>query len=110
MRIRSRRLLPLVALLFAGAAAALELDAAKSEGLVGERTDGYVAAVGAAPSDEVRALVEDVNGKRKASYEEIAAKNGTDPDKVAGLAAKKLLERAPPGAWIFADGRWYQKK
>jgi uncharacterized protein YdbL (DUF1318 family) len=110
MRMRRRWLLPLFALLFAGAAHALDLDSAKAQGLVGERTDGYVAAVASAPSAEVKAVVDDVNAKRKASYEEIAAKNGTAPDQVAGLAAQKLLQKAPPGTWIFSDGRWYQKK
>jgi uncharacterized protein len=109
MRTLGRWLLPLVALLFAGAAGALDLDAAKAQGVVGERTDGYVAAV-AAPNDEVRALVDDVNAKRRASYEQIAAKNCTDVGKVAALAAAKLLERAPAGTWIQDGGRWYQKK
>jgi len=110
MRIRSRWLLPLVALWFAGAAGALDLDAAKAQGAVGERTDGYVGAVASAPSAEVTALVQDVNAKRKASYEEIAAKNGADVGKVAALAAQKLVARAPAGAWIQDGGRWYQKK
>jgi hypothetical protein len=95
---------------WAGAAAALDLDDAKAKGLVGEKTDGYVAAVAATPSAEVKALVTDVNAKRKVAYQEVATRNGTDPVEVAKLAAQKLLERAPAGAWIQADGRWYQKK
>jgi uncharacterized protein len=110
MRTASRWLVPILALTFAGAAAALDLDTAKSQGLVGERTDGYVAAVAPAPSADVQALVADVNAKRKTTYEGIAQTNGTDVDKVAGLAAQKILAKAPPGSWIFDAGRWYQKK
>lgn len=100
----------LVALLAAGAASALGLDAAKQQGLVGERTDGYVAAVAPAPSADVASLVADVNAKRKAAYAEIAQKNGTDVNSVAALAAKKLIERAPAGAYIQVDGRWTQRQ
>jgi uncharacterized protein YdbL (DUF1318 family) len=91
-------------------AAALDLDAAKQQGLVGEQTDGYVGAVEASPSDAVKALVADINAKRRASYQQIAAKNGTSVESVAGLAAQKLVERAPAGAWIRDGGQWYQKK
>jgi len=105
-----RSLAVVLLLAWAGAAAALDLDAAKTQGLVGERVDGYVAAVSTTPSDEVKALVAEVNTKRKAAYQEIAAHNGAAVDEVAKLAAQKLLERAPVGSWIEADGRWYQKK
>jgi uncharacterized protein YdbL (DUF1318 family) len=98
------------ALAFAGAAGALDLDGAKASGLVGEKVDGYVAAVAPNPSADVTALVAQVNAKRKATYQGIAEKNGTDVGEVGKLAAQKLLERAPKGAWIHADGKWYQKK
>ncbi|RIL00260.1 MAG: DUF1318 domain-containing protein [Proteobacteria bacterium] len=100
----------LAALGLAGAASALDLDGAKAQGLVGETTDGYVAAVEASPSEEVERLVDDVNGRRRASYEAIAKKNGTPTATVAKLAAEKLLHKAPSGAWIRDGGRWYQKK
>jgi uncharacterized protein YdbL (DUF1318 family) len=90
--------------------AALELDAAKQQGLVGEGTDGYVAAVAPNPPVEVASLVATVNAKRKATYAEIAQKNGTRADDVAVLAAKKLIDRAPSGLWVRDAGRWYQKK
>jgi hypothetical protein len=92
------------------AAAALDLDAAKQRGLVGEQTDGYVAALETSPSGDVEQLVADVNQRRRASYEAIARKNGTDVKAVAALAAQKLVERAPAGAWIRDGGQWYQKK
>lgn len=100
----------LLLLVHAGAARALDLDSAKQQGLVGERTDGYVGAVAASPSAEVEALVADVNAKRRDSYAAIASKNGTAVETVAALAAQKLIGRVPSGQWISDQGRWYLKK
>jgi uncharacterized protein YdbL (DUF1318 family) len=99
----------LLALAFAGPAAALDLDSAKAQGLVGEQTDGYVGAV-KSPAPEVAKLVADVNAKRRAAYEELARRNGTPVEAVASLAGQKLIDRAPAGAWIGDQGRWYQKQ
>jgi len=102
-----------VGLLVFGAAlpsAALDLDAARAQGLVGERSDGYVGAVSASASGDVKALVAEVNGKRRAAYADIAKKNGTAPDAVAALSGQKLIERAPAGQWIYDKGRWTQKQ
>jgi uncharacterized protein YdbL (DUF1318 family) len=92
-------------------AVALDLDSARAQGLVGEQTDGYVGAVQPGASAEVDRLVAEVNAKRRAAYEDIARKNGTAVTAVAALAGQRLLERAPPGAWIGdGTGHWYQKK
>jgi uncharacterized protein YdbL (DUF1318 family) len=111
---RGFRLLAVLAvpclLLAAGVAAALELDAAKAAGLVGERADGYVGAVAASPSPEVQELVEKVNAARRGTYAEIAAKNGVAIAAVAEQAAVKLIERAPAGTWVFdSTGQWKRK-
>jgi hypothetical protein len=90
--------------------AALDLDDARAQGLVGEQSDGYVGAVSASPSADVKALVGEVNAKRRAAYAEIGKKNGTAPEAVAALSAQKLMERAPAGQWIWDKGRWTQKK
>lgn len=90
--------------------AAIDLDSAKQQGVVGEQTDGYVAAVSASAPADVQALVADVNTKRRAAYQEIASKNGTSVDEVGVLSAQKLIGRAPAGAWIRDKGQWYQKK
>jgi uncharacterized protein YdbL (DUF1318 family) len=90
--------------------AAIDLDSAKQQGLVGEQTDGYVAAVAANAPADVQALVADVNAKRRVAYQEIAQKNGTDVADVAVLSAQKRISRAPAGAWIRDKGQWYQKK
>jgi uncharacterized protein YdbL (DUF1318 family) len=113
----ARRTLPWLAWLLVLAvavpalAAGLDLDSAKQQGLVGEQTDGYVGAVAPNPTPEVKALVAEVNAKRRAAYEGIARKNGTAPAAVAALAGQKLIDRAPSGAWIGdGSGHWYQKR
>jgi uncharacterized protein len=102
--------LVLLALALPGPASALDLDAAKSKGLVGEKADGYLGIVAASPAADVRALADSVNAKRRAKYEEIARKNGTAVDAVAALAGGKLVERAPAGQWVTdAAGNWRRK-
>ncbi|WP_210404917.1 YdbL family protein [Hahella sp. CCB-MM4] len=98
-----------VTLLFAGGALALDLDEAKAKGLVGEQADGYVGAV--KPSSEVNALVAEVNGKREDAYARIGKKNGVAADKVAELAAKKLINKAGPNEYVkTSSGAWVLKK
>lgn len=89
-------------------AAAIDLDGAKAQGLVGERPDGYVEAVGDA-SAEVRTFVQDVNAKRRVAYEKVAGQNGAPVDDVAKIAGKKLIDNARPGTFVKVDGRWVKK-
>jgi uncharacterized protein YdbL (DUF1318 family) len=90
-------------------AGAEPLDAAKAAGQVGERPDGYLGVVNAgAPG--AKALVDEVNAKRRAKYAEIAQQNGTALEAVAALAGAKLVERTPAGQFVMgSDGRWKKK-
>jgi uncharacterized protein YdbL (DUF1318 family) len=99
-----------LAVALAAQAGSVELEDAKSEGLVGERADGFVGIVVAKPSPEIAALVEAVNAKRRAAYQEIARRNGTALDAVASLAGAKLVARTPKGQWVTdAQGNWSRK-
>lgn len=87
-----------------------DLESAKAQGVVGERADGYLGIVVASPTPEVKALADHVNAKRRAAYQEIARKNGTDVDAVAAMAGAKLVERTPRGGWVTdASGNWRRK-
>ncbi len=90
-------------------ALAADLDQAKNDGLIGERADGYLGLVDSNAGDDVRALVADVNGKRKAQYERIAAKNDLPLDQVEALAGKKTIEKTRSGHWVLQNGGWRQK-
>jgi hypothetical protein len=101
--------LALSLLLTSGAAHALELDEAKQAGLVGETMEGYLGAVADSPGPEVVALVNEINAKRRAEYRRIAEEHGIELEQVEVLAAKKAIEKTPPGGWIRIDGSWRRK-
>jgi uncharacterized protein YdbL (DUF1318 family) len=86
------------------------LDDAKRAGSVGERPDGYLGAVGEGAGAEVEALVDEINGKRRERYSEIARKNGTRLEAVAALAGAKLVEKTAPGQYVMtSSGKWIRK-
>ncbi|MCP5368253.1 MAG: YdbL family protein [Hyphomicrobiales bacterium] len=88
---------------------AADLGQAKSAGQVGERTDGYLGLIGSPPGD-VRAMVDDINAKRKARYAEIAKKTGASVKNVGLLAGAKAIEMAAPGSYVMdASGAWIKK-
>ncbi len=97
----SRILVLISALLLAFSSFALELDSAKTQGLVGEQTNGYIGLVVNSHSDAA-ALVSSVNKLRKEKYMEIAIKQKTALSNIENLAGSKLVERAA------SDGQYYQ--
>jgi uncharacterized protein YdbL (DUF1318 family) len=87
---------------------ALDLHEARSTGMVGEKTDGYIAAVQQTP--EVNALVADVNAKRQQEYTRISKQNGQTADVVAKLAAQEIINKLEPGSlYQAADGSWKKR-
>lgn len=103
-----RILFTLAAIAIAAPAFALSLDAAKAQGLVGERPDGYLGPVQS--SSEVVALVKEINNKRRAEYERIAGSSGTTRQAVEALAAQKAYENTPSGQYVQgANGQWMKK-
>ena len=87
---------------------AIDLDTAKADGVVGERADGYLGAVRGSASAEVRALIDDINAKRRDKYQRIAAKNSIPLAEVEALAGKKTIQKTPSGGWVFVE-TWRQK-
>ena len=67
---------------------ALDIHQAKSQGLVGERLDGYLGIVKS--SAGVKSLVDKVNKGRRDYYKDIAKRNGTSQNVVEALAGKKV--------------------
>lgn len=103
------------ALLFVatGPASAMDLDQARSMGLVGERPDGLVGIVNEdGHAAEVRALVNSVNEQRLRVYQETAAKNGTPLDAVKAVAGEKQIAKARASGWFYYDTNrdaWLQR-
>ena len=65
--------------------------------------------VSSAPAD-VRALVNDVNAKRRARYQQIARQQNaplSEVEKVGGITA---IDKTPRGQYVMdASGRWVRK-
>jgi len=91
-------------------ALALDLNAARTQGLVGETSSGLIAVVKSTSDPEVNALVSEVNAKRTAEYAKIAKQNGQTPDVVGQLAFKQIVDGLPPKALYQATGGGWQQK
>lgn len=101
-------LLALCFTLLAGNAYALDLQTAKAKGYVGEQANGYLGMVKNAAG--VKALVNDINSRRKAHYQQIAKKNATSLQVVEALAGKKAIDKTPRGQYVRdPSGNWIRK-
>ena len=70
--------------------------AARSAGQVGEQPDGYLGIVGAA-TPALRALVADINIKRKAAYTQKASAAGSTVEQMAFTSGCNLIASTAPG-------------
>lgn len=91
-------------------ALAITLDEAKSQGLVGEKVDGYVAAVIANPSADVQELINTTNDGRRQVYGELAQRNNITIQAVGIVSAEKLREKAAPGEYVQSNSGQWEKK
>ena len=81
-------------------------QSARQSGLVGEKADGYLGFV-SSPSPAIKALVEDINIKRKAAYTERAAATGSTVEQFAFTSGCNLVANTKPGEkYRTPDGRW----
>ena len=97
-------------LMFLQNAWAVDIRSAKTEGLVGEANSGFLAAVQTSASAEVRALIADVNEKRKAQFMSTADKTGTTVAQVAHRFYELAVQKTAPGNYYQdAGGRWKKK-
>jgi len=89
---------------------AIDIRDAKAQGLVGEANTGYIAAVTSPASAEVRALIADVNRKRKARFDNTAQKTGTTGAQVANRFYELAVQKTAPGHYYQdSNGRWKKK-
>jgi hypothetical protein len=80
--------------------------AARSAGLVGEKMDGYLGFVGT-PNAQLRAIVDDINIKRKAAYAAKAQANNATVEEYALTSGCQLILNTRPGEKYQApDGSW----
>ena len=86
---------------------AISLDDAKNQGLVGEDSSGYLGLV--VQNAEAKAVVDDINAKRKAQYLKLAKKNNLSRSQVEALAAAKTIEKTQSGHYVEVNGNWVKK-
>jgi hypothetical protein len=93
------------------AAHADSLDDARAAGLIGERPDGYVAAVNPSPAPNVQQLVDTINAQRRKVYEQLAGQKGVPVEEVGALAAEKTISQKLQPGWYYMDsaGQWVKK-
>ncbi|MCD6035125.1 MAG: uncharacterized protein K0R63_866 [Rickettsiales bacterium] len=98
-------------MLLAPAAYAIDIDSAKAKGLVGERPDGYLGAVSSSADAETKALVEEINTKRRAKYQQVSQENNQQLRVVEKVAGEKAIkEHVSPGEYYMdASGKWVKK-
>jgi uncharacterized protein YdbL (DUF1318 family) len=82
-------------------------QSARESGLVGEKPDGYLGFV-SAPSPDIKALVEDINIKRRAAYSKEALANGATIQEMALRTGCRLIaERTVAGEkYQTPSGQW----
>jgi uncharacterized protein len=108
---RAAAALALGALALTGAQAAAQARdpayaAARASGAIGEKMDGYLGIVGNS-TPAVRALVDDLNIKRRANYTERAQAQRATVEEYAFTQGCILIARTVPGERYQApDGTW----
>jgi uncharacterized protein YdbL (DUF1318 family) len=82
-------------------------QSARQSGLVGEKADGYLGFV-SSPSPAIKALVEDINIKRRAAYSKEALANGATIEEMALRTGCRLIaERTVAGEkYQTPSGQW----
>ena len=89
---------------------AIDIDSAKAQGLVGEANTGYLAAVKTPASAEVKALISDVNAKRRSKFQGAAKKTGATPAQVSNRFYELAIQKTAPGHYYQdKSGRWKKK-
>jgi len=89
---------------------AIDIHAAKDQGLVGESTTGYLAAVQAPASSDVNALIAEVNKKRKEQFEAAAQKTGTTVAQVQNRFYELAVQKTHAGHYYQdSGGKWVKK-
>ena len=108
MNFKNIALAALLTVFMAMPAYAMDLQSARSAGYVGENLDGYVIAL--SERDDVIALVDDINEKRRTEYKRISVQNGQTASVVGKVAAEKIINRLDTGFYYQgADGSWKRR-
>ncbi len=92
------------------ARAGAQLDAYRADGVIAERFDGYVEIRDSNAPSAARALVADVNAKRRALYTQRASESNVPVEEVGKVFANKIAETAPSGTYFRRPGGGYVRR
>ena len=92
-----------------GLALSADLGQAKSQGLVGERLDGYLQLMNPGAPQDVKKMVESINAQRRAAYTDIAKRNNISTADVGRMTAPKAIASSPPGTPVQTTSGWTRK-
>ncbi|MFP8966331.1 YdbL family protein [Pokkaliibacter sp. CJK22405] len=99
----------LAGLMFSAMVWALDIDSAKSQGLVGESNRGYLVAM-VKGNNAVDSLVNDINEKRRQVYQRNASAAGVTLDVMEVRIGQRLYDKASGGEYVQnANGQWIKK-
>ena len=102
--------LGIAVLLAVAPASAQTLNQLRQSGVVGERFDGLAVLREGGASSKARAVVNQVNKKRRQIYAKRAKQQNVPIDQVGRVYAKTILGKAPKGTWFLEQsGRWRRK-
>jgi|TARA_B110001454_G_scaffold118776_1_gene110881 uncharacterized protein YdbL (DUF1318 family) len=88
---------------------ALTLDEAREKGMLGENASGYVEITPRGNAD-AKAVMEEVNTKRKAKYQAIANEQNIAIEKIEKIAGEKITEKLSTGQFYKdINGKWNKK-
>lgn len=87
------------------------VDAAKTAGVVGEQSNGFLGFVKPSSDTALKAAVDEINEGRAALYRQAAAKNGVSVE-VAGASAYSTVVQAriKPGEYYKPNGGGWMRK
>lgn len=85
-----------------------KLSTVKSQGLVGEQTDGYLGVV--KNQNDAQTIAQLINQARKEQYQKMALNHKVSLQEIEALAGKKAIQKTPPGLYIKIEGKWLQKR
>ena len=107
-----RFILTMLAMVTIGTTTAFAMDiaAAKSQGLIGETPIGLVEVVNPPGNAELQKLVQTTNQGRLEMYTETAVKQNASVDQVQAVAGAALIEKTPSGQFVKTKtGNWVRK-
>lgn len=86
------------------------IEAAISQGVVGEKVDGFLGLVTGSATPDIQRKVNEINAKRRAVYARLARDTGTTLEQVGIVTGEKQIAKTPAGSFYMnAGGQWVRK-